>query len=82
MQAAVRSGLPSCARTTLRVSPKAVPLLPARGPTAPLPNFRAHPSSRHFVNKARDRSVVLLPEGRLFLNDYGRQALPPSASAS
>src|SRR5215207_3686451 len=39
-------------------------------------------TSRHFVNKARDRSVVLLPEGRLFLNDCGRQALPVSASAS
>src|SRR5215216_5554240 len=36
--------------------------------------------SRHFVNKARDLSVVLLPEGRLFLNDCGRQALPGSAA--
>jgi hypothetical protein len=39
-------------------------------------------SSRYFVNKARDRSVVLLPEGWLSLNDYGWQTLPVPASAS
>jgi hypothetical protein len=38
--------------------------------------------STYFVYKARDRSVVLLPEGWLSLNDYGWQTLFLPASAS
>jgi hypothetical protein len=51
-------------------------------PRTPFGRSSQNSTSRHFVNKARDRSVVLLPEGRLFLNDCGRQALPVFASAS
>jgi hypothetical protein len=43
-------------------------------PRTPLPRTR--------VNKARDRSVMLLSGGRLFIYPYGLWALPLSASAS
>jgi hypothetical protein len=40
------------------------------------------PIPRTRVNKARECSVVLLPEGWLPLNDNVRQTLPGYASAS
>ena len=48
----------------------------------PKGEVRRIPIPRTRVNKARDRSVVLLPEGWLPLNDYVRQTLPGYASAS
>src|ERR687898_2698596 len=50
--------------------------VPANFRECPKGEVRRIPIPRTRVNKAQDRSVVLLPEGWLPLNDYVRQTLP------